>query len=112
MCNQMLSAEANAPILSIETLVSMFKDWLDDNPCDLISGNIVGVAPHIFVEIENQLYRIHSDTTRQGVEVFVNNYDNNELITIPNRNGVINRATNNEDETGIPGFYMYIHPRV
>ena len=32
MCNQMLSVEANAPILSIETLVSMFKDWLDDNP--------------------------------------------------------------------------------
>ena len=110
-CHQMQRVEINNPIYSIEALVIKFQEWLSDNPCKRISGNDVGVAPHIFVEIDSQLFRIHSDTSKQAVEVFVDNFKNKyEFKIINNRNGDKVKATNNKDETPITGFYMYIHP--
>jgi hypothetical protein len=110
-CKQIQKVEINNPINGLEDLIRNFKDWLENNPCEKISGNDIGVAPHIFVKINNQLFRIHSDTTKQAIEVFVDNFKNNyEFKIIKNRNGNKVKATNNNDKTPIPGLYMYIHP--
>ncbi len=101
----------NNPLNSINELVNLLKKWKDNSDSETI-GDLRGLksnpTPLIWININNKMYRIHTDTKRKGIEMFIQNYENdNQLIIIKNRDGIYNKITNDSDNKSISGLYFY-----
>lgn len=97
------------PLRSKQHLYIILKSWLKTDS-DTIGNlkNQKGVNSLIWIKIKDVEYNIHADTTRSGVELFIENSKINiNWYTIQTRSGSNNKVTNSIDKSAISGFYMY-----
>lgn len=101
----------NNPLNSINELVNLLKKWKDNSDSETIGdlkGRNSNPTPLIWININNKMYKIHTDTKRKGIEMFIQNHENdNQLIIIKNRDGIYNKITNDSDNKSISGLYFY-----
>ena len=92
-----------------ETLYDLLDCWMKltkkETTGDLEKHN--RNTQRIRVSIGGKDYKINSDTTKEGVEEFLENRKNTWCL-INNENGVKNKITNDLSENSIRGFYMYL----
>ncbi len=99
------------PLNSIDELIDLLKKW-EANSNSKTIGDLFGrksnPSPLIWININNNLYKIHADTKRKGIVKFLQNHENNnQLIIIMNREGIYNKVTNDSNDKPIPGLYFY-----
>ena len=94
---------------SKDNLIKLLKNWLETNEQTIGNGeNQIGAVKWIFININGNNYYINADTTREGVEVFVNNHEDNfPWKVITNNRGVFKKVTNDVNGNRIPGLYFY-----
>ena len=99
------------PLNSIDELIDLLKEWKKRTSSMTIGdlrGKISDPTPLIWININNNLYKIHTDTTRDGITKFLQNNDNgNELYIILNDRNRFNKVTNDSNKNPIPGLYFY-----
>ena len=99
------------PLKSKKQLFVLLQMWLKrtQNFNDATIGNLVihnKNVPIVKLNNGNRSFYINADTTRQGVEQFLHNKEN-EWNIIENNRGRINLVTNDPNKKSIKGFYMY-----
>ena len=92
-----------------ETLYDLLECWMKFSKKETIGdlNKYNRNTTRIKVKIGSKEYKINSDTTKEGVEEFLENKENNWSL-INNENGVKNKITNDLYENPIRGFYMYL----
>ena len=92
-----------------ETLYDLLECWVKFTKKETIGdlNKYNRNTTRIKVKIGSKEYKINSDTTKEGVEEFLENNENNWSL-INNENGVKNKITNDLYENPIRGFYMYL----
>ena len=92
-----------------ETLYDLLECWMKFTKKETIGdlNKYNRNTTRIKVKIGSKEYKINSDTTKEGVEEFLENKENNWSL-INNENGVKNKITNDLSENSIRGFYMYL----
>lgn len=92
-----------------ETLYDLLECWMKFTKKETIGdlNKYNRNTTRIKVKIGSKEYKINSDTTKVGVEEFLENKENNWSL-INNENGVKNKITNDLYENPIRGFYMYL----
>lgn len=92
-----------------ETLYDLLECWMKFTKKETIGdlNKYNRNTTRIKVKIGSKEYKINSDTTKEGVEEFLENKENNWSL-INNENGVKNKITNDLYENPIRGFYMYL----
>ena len=96
---------------SINELIDLLKEW-KNRTSSITIGDLKGKksnpTPLIWININNKMYKIHTDTTRDGINKFLQNNDNgNELYIILNDRKRFNKVTNDSNKNSIPGLYFY-----
>ena len=91
---------------SEKELRQLLSGWLQLTNSNTIGDpNIgVGVRPLIRLQIGKQRYNLNADTSRKGVEVFLENSRNGNPWTTSNTN----RISNAQNGEHIPGLNMYM----
>lgn len=94
---------------SNDDLIKLLKIWLETNEQTIGNGeNNVGNEKWIFLTVFGNKYFINADTTREGVEIFVNNHEENfPWRVITNNRGKYKKVSNDENGYPIPGLYFY-----
>ena len=94
---------------SKDDLIKLLKNWLETNEQTIGNGeNKVGTEKWIFLTVSANNYYINADTTREGVEIFLNNHEENfPWKVITNNRGVFKKVSNDENGYPIPGLYFY-----
>ena len=99
------------PLNSIDELIDLLKKWEANSNSETIGdlfGRSSNPSPLIWININNNLYKIHADTQRKGVVKFLQNHENNNQLTIiSNRRGIFNKVTNDSNNNPISGLYFY-----
>ena len=92
-----------------ETLYDLLECWMKFTKKETIGdlNKYNRNTTRIKVKIGSKDYKINSDTTKEGVEEFLEN-KLNPWCLINNENGVKNKMTNDLSENPIRGFYMYL----
>ncbi len=99
----------NTKCNSKEELITLLKNWLETNELTIGNGeSLTGNTKWIFITINGNDYYINADTTREGVEVFVKNHENNNSWKIiANKNNIFNKVSNDQYGKAIKGLYFY-----
>jgi hypothetical protein len=99
------------PLNSINELIDLLKEWEDNSDSETIGdlrGRNSNPTPLIWININNEIYKIHTDTTRDGIIEFLKNHEkNNKLSIISNNRNRFNKVTNDSNKNSIPGLYFY-----
>ena len=92
-----------------ETLYDLLECWVKFTKKETIGdlNKYNRNTTRIKVKIGSKEYKINSDTTKEGVEEFLEN-KKYKWSLINNENGVKNKITNDLYENPIRGFYMYL----
>lgn len=72
-----------------------------------IANETIGVTPLLWIKLGSQSYYLNSDTKIEGVKLFLLNKEQNWSLIGNQRNGRINKVTNQPNKEDIPGFYLY-----
>ncbi len=90
-------------------LIKLLKIWLETDEQTIANGkNTVGTENWISLTVSGNNYYLNADTTREGVEIFVNNHEDNfPWKVITNNRGVFKKVTNDVNGNRIPGLYFY-----
>ena len=104
-----VSTNNTVSINNKETLYDLLDCWMKFTKKETIGdlNKYNRNTTRIKVKIGSKDYKINSDTTKDGVEEFLENRKNTWCI-INNENGVKNKITNDLSENSIRGFYMYL----
>ena len=104
-----VSTNNTVSINNKETLYDLLDCWMKFTKKETIGdlNKYNRNTTRIKVKIGSKEYKINSDTTKEGVEEFLENKENNWSL-INNENGVKNKITNDLYENPIRGFYMYL----
>ena len=104
-----VSTNNTGSINNKETLYDLLDCWMKLTKKETIGdlNKYNRNTTRIKVKIGSKEYKINSDTTKEGVEEFLENKENNWSL-INNENGVKNKITNDLYENPIRGFYMYL----
>jgi hypothetical protein len=110
--NHIEKMDKQFPLTSKFQLKILLKEWLEKT-----SGNTIGSLkdnnsnpePWLWIKMNNILYKIHADSNRAGVQLFIKNDENkNPWLIIPTENlGNRTKVTNDINSNPISGFYMY-----
>lgn len=94
---------------SKDELITTLKNWLKTNENTIGNGEIkTGNTKIIFLKLNDNKYYINADTTREGIEVFVKNHEeNNSWMIIQNNRGVHKKISNDINSKTIKGLYFY-----
>jgi hypothetical protein len=109
--NNIEKMDRQFPLTSKFQLKILLQEWLETD------GNTIGEMhdrnsnpePWIWICINNNFYKMHADSNREGVKEFLKNEANNRTwLIIPTKNlGNRTKVTNNLNGNPISGFYMY-----
>ena len=104
-----VSTNNTVSINNKETLYDLLECWMKFTKKETIGdlNKYNRNTTRIKVKIGSKDYKINSDTTKEGVEEFLEN-KLNPWCLINNENGVKNKMTNDLSENPIRGFYMYL----
>ena len=104
-----VSTNNTVSINNKETLYDLLDCWMKFTKKETIGdlNKYNRNTTRIKVKIGSKDYKINSDTTKGGVEEFLENRKNTWCL-INNENGVKNKITNDLSENSIRGFYMYL----
>ena len=104
-----VSTNNTVSINNKETLYDLLDCWMKLTKKETIGdlNKYNRNTTRIKVKIGSKDYKINSDTTKEGVEEFLEN-KLNPWCLINNENGVKNKITNDLSENPIRGFYMYL----
>jgi hypothetical protein len=86
------------------------KNWLETtNEQTIANGeNKTGNEKWIFLNLNGKKYYINADTTREGIDAFVNNHDENySWKVIANNRKVYIKVSNDLNGNTIKGLYFY-----
>ena len=104
-----VSTNNTVSINNKETLYDLLDCWMKFTKKETIGdlNKYNRNTTRIKVIIGSKEYKINSDTTKEGVEEFLEN-KKYKWSLINNENGVKNKITNDLYENPIRGFYMYL----
>ena len=104
-----VSTNNTVSINNKETLYDLLDCWMKFTKKETIGdlNKYNRNTTRIKIKIGSKEYKINSDTTKEGVEEFLENKENKWSL-INNENGVKNKITNDLYENPIRGFYMYL----
>ena len=104
-----VSTNNTVSINNKETLYDLLDCWMKFTKKETIGdlNKYNRNTTRIKVKIGSKEDKINSDTTKEGIEEFLENKENNWSL-INNENGVKNKITNDLYENPIRGFYMYL----
>ena len=104
-----VSTNNTVSINNKETLYDLLDCWMKLTKKETIGdlNKYNRNTTRIRVTIGGKVYKINSDTTKEGVEEFLENRKNTWCL-INNENGVKNKITNDSFKNPIRGFYMYL----
>ena len=93
----------NNCLTSREDLVLLLRGWLQMTSADTIGdpNNGIGVAPLIKLQIGDRKYVLNQDSSRVGVEMFIENEGNNWHYS------ETNRVSNDLNGEHIANLHMY-----
>lgn len=98
----------------LNELIELLGKWQRESKAKTI-GNVngIGVAPLLWISINGELYRMHRDTKREGIEMFLKNQNKNyQMKIIKNNRGRFNLVSNDSEGRRISGLYFYaVNPR-
>lgn len=90
-------------------LITLLTNWLKTDEKNIGNEeNKTGNTKWIQLNLNGHRYYINADTTRQGVENFVKNHENNyPWIVITNNRKVYKKVSNDATGAAIKGLYFY-----
>lgn len=98
------------PLTSKSQVITLLQEWLFTLGATIgdLYGRRSNPEPWLWIKINNNLYKIHADSKREGIEVFVKNHENtNSWKVIANRNKIFNKVSNDATGKAIKGLYFY-----
>lgn len=100
--------DRNQPIY-LNELIELLGKWQRESNAETIGNlNGIGVAPLLWISINGELYRMHRDTKREGIEMFLKNQNKNyQMKIIKNNRGRFNLVSNDSEGRSIYGLYFY-----
>ena len=108
--NHIQKMDRQFPLTSKFQLTTLLQEWLLTPRATIgdLYGRRSNPEPWIWIKIDNYLFKIHADTTREGIKVFVKNHEeNNSLKIIQNNRGVYKKVSNDINGKAIKGLYFY-----
>ena len=100
----------SSPLTDKKELYSILTWWVRLSGSSSTVGDLNGKksdpTPLVHFKKGDIIFKIHSDTTKDGVKEFLKNKENPWLL-IENKNGYKNLVTNHINKKPIKGFYMY-----
>jgi hypothetical protein len=109
--NHIQKMDSKLPLNSKFQLIILLKEWLKTSGVTI--GDLRGKSSNpealLWIKINNNVYKIHADTKREGVIAFLKNEANkNSWVIIPTeKSGELTKVTNDINHNSIPGLYMY-----
>lgn len=101
--------DRNNPIY-LNELIELLGKWQRESKAKTI-GNVKligGVTPLLWISSNGNLYRMHTDTKREGIEMFLKNQNKNyQMKIIKNTRGRFNLVSNDSEGRSIYGLYFY-----
>lgn len=91
----------------------LLRDWLDGTEERIIGDeSLQGRTPWIYIRENSQLFRLHSDTNRLGVQSYLeqlkNGGDDILWTIVKNRQGKMNAVAFGPGLFRVKGFYLYL----
>jgi len=102
--------DRNQPIY-LNELIELLGKWERESKAETI-GNLNGrrsnPTPLLWISSNGELYRMHTDTKRKGIEMFLKNQNKNyQMKIIKNSRGIFNLVSNDSEGRSISGLYFY-----
>jgi hypothetical protein len=109
--NYIQKMKRQLPLTKKSELKDLFIKWSETSESTIgdMHGRKSNPEAWLWIEIDNNLYKIHADTKRKGVVKFLENEEKeNPWILIPTgKSRKLTKFTNDINGNPIPGFYMY-----